>query len=169
MVLLLGLMFVCLLVFGPLSPTLNKDQVIQPWFCVPFLIWAGFRFSALEAAGTTFILFSSAIWGTMHGYGSFVSSNRETSFALLDTFVGVIGTMTLVVAALVAERTQSEMELHRVQSVLQETVVGMDRELETTVEALDAEVAGHQQARRSLREYQERLPPAGGEHRSEGI
>lgn len=82
-ILLLGLIFVCLLVFGPLSLTLNKSQVIRAWLCVPFLIWAGFRFCPLEAAGTTFILFGSAIWGTLHGYGSFVSKNLTISLALL--------------------------------------------------------------------------------------
>ena len=39
--------------------------------------------------------------GTLHGYGTFVSKDLTTSLVLLDTFVGVIGTMTLVVAALI--------------------------------------------------------------------
>jgi integral membrane sensor domain MASE1 len=155
--LLLGLIFVCLLVFGPLSLSLNKDQVVRAWLCVPFLIWAGFRFCPLEAAGTTLILFGSAIWGTMHGYGSFMSNDRMVSLALLDTFVGVIGTMTLVVAAMVVERRRIEEELLGVQSLLQAMVEGKDRELAGTVEALNVEVAGHAQTRRSLRDNQLRL------------
>jgi integral membrane sensor domain MASE1 len=157
--LLFGLIFVCLLVFGPLSLSLNKDQIVRAWLCVPFLLWAGFRFCPLEAAGTTLILFGSAIWGTVHGYGSFMSNNRTISLALLDTFVGVIGTMTLVVAAMVVERRRIEEELLGVQSLLQAAVEGKDQELAVTVEALNVEAAGHARTKRLLRENQERLKP----------
>lgn len=156
-ILLVGLIFVCLLVFGPLSLSLNKSQVIQPWLCVPFLIWAGFRFCPLEAAGTIFILFGSAIWGTVHGYGLFLSKNQDISFALLDTFVGVIGTMTLVVAALVVERRRIEEELLGVQSLLQSSVEGKDQELAVTAQALEVEFACHAQTKRSLCDSQERV------------
>jgi integral membrane sensor domain MASE1 len=155
--LLLGLIFVCLLVFGPLSLSWNKDQIVRAWLCVPFLIWAGFRFCPLEAAGTTLILFGSSIWGTVHGYGSFVSRNLTISVALVDSFVGVIGTMTLVVAALVVERRRIEEELLGVQSLLQSAMEEKDRELSVTVHALDVEVAIHSQTKRSLRDNQERL------------
>jgi integral membrane sensor domain MASE1 len=155
--LLFGLMFVCLLVFGPLSQSLNKDQVVQVWLCVPFLIWAAFRFCPLEAAGTTIILFGSAIWGTLHGYGSFVAGNLTTSLILLDTFIGVIGTMTLVVAAMVVERRRIEAELLGTQSLLQEAVERKERDLVVTVRALEVEVTGHGQTKRALRESQERF------------
>ena len=156
-ILLLGLIFVCLLVFGPLSLSLNKSQVIRAWLCVPFLIWASFRFCPLEAAGTTLILFGSAIWGTLHGYGTFVSKNLTISLALLDTFVGVIGTMTLVVAGMVVERRRIEEELLGEQSLLQAVVEGKDQELVVTVQALEVEVSGHAQTKTSLRDSQERL------------
>jgi integral membrane sensor domain MASE1 len=156
-ILVLGLIFVCLLVFGPLSLSLNKDYVVQAWLCVPFLIWAGFRFCPLEAAGTTLILFGSAIWGTLHGYGSFVSKNLTTSLILLDTFVGVIGTMTLVVAGMVVERRRIEGELLGTQSLLQDAVERKDRDLVVTVQTLEVEVTGHAQTKRALRESYERL------------
>jgi len=156
-VLLLGLIFVCLLVFGPLSLSLNKSQVIRAWLCVPFLIWAAFRFCPLEAAGTTLILFGSAIWGTLHGYGTFISKNLTISLALLDTFVGVIGTMILVIAAMVVERRRIEEELLGVQSLLQAAVERKDRELVVTVHALEMEVAGHAQTKRSLRDKREQI------------
>jgi integral membrane sensor domain MASE1 len=156
-VLLLGLIFVCLLVFGPLSVSLNKNRVVQAWLCVPFLICAAFRFSQLEAAGTTLILFGSAIWGTLHGYGSFVAKNLTTSLILLDTFIGVIGTMTLVVATMVVERRQIEQELLGTQSLLQDAVEGKDRDLVVTIRALEIETAGHVQSKKALRESHERL------------
>jgi two-component system NtrC family sensor kinase len=125
--------------------------------CVPFLMWAAFRFCPLEAAGATLILFGSAIWGTLHGYGTFVSKNLTISLALLDTFVGIIGTMTLAVAALVVERRRAEEQLLGVQSVLQAEVEGKRRELAETVQALGVEVAGHARTQMSLRDKQEQL------------
>jgi integral membrane sensor domain MASE1 len=157
MALLLGLIFICLLVFGPLSISLNEKHLVRAWLCVPFLMWAAFRFCPLEAAGTTLILFGSAIWGTLHGYGTFVSKNLTISWALLDTFVGVIGTMTLVIAALVVERRRIEVELLGVQSLLQAEVEGKTQKLAETVQALDVEVAGHARTKRSLRDNQEQV------------
>lgn len=156
-VLLLGLFFVCLLVFGPLSASLNRHQIVRVWFCVPFLMWAAFRFCPLEAAGTTLILFGSAIWGTLHRYGSFVSNDRMVSLALLDTFVGVIGTTTLVVAAMVVERRRMEEQLLAVQSLLQAKIEGKDRQLVETVYALDREIAVHARTKKSLQDNQEQF------------
>ncbi len=156
-ILLLGLFFVCLLVFGPLSDTLNRTQVMRAWLCVPFLLWAAFRFCPLEAAGTTLILFGSAIWGTVHGYGTFASPNRQHSLILLDSFVGVIGTTTLVVAALVMERRRYETELLGWHTLLRASVDEKGQELADLVRALEVEVAGHSQTKMSLRDSQERL------------
>jgi hypothetical protein len=152
----LGLLFVCVLVFGPLSLTLNKSHVVQPWLCVPFLMWAGFRFCQLEAAGATFILFLSAYWGTMHGYGSFVSKRLIISYALLETFVGVIGTMTLVVAALVVERRRSAIGLLKMQTALKAAVAGKSSEIAERTNALELEITGHAKTLRLLRDNQER-------------
>jgi integral membrane sensor domain MASE1 len=155
--LLLALIFVCLLVFGPLSLSLNESQVVQAWLCVPFLIWAGFRFRPLEAAGTTLILFGSAIWGTLHGYGSFVAHDLKTSLLLLDTFIAVIGTMTLVVAAMVVERRRNEGELLGTQSLLQGAVEKKERDLVVTVQALEVEVTGHVHTKKALQDSQEQF------------
>jgi len=156
-VLLLGLIFLCLLVFGPLSVSLNKNQVVQAWVCVPFLIWAAFRFRPLEAAGTTLILFGSAIWGTLHGYGSFTAKNGTISLVLLDSFIGVIGTMTLVVAAMVVERRRIAGELLGTQSLLQEAVEHKEKDLVVTVRALEMEMTGHVQTKKALQQSQERI------------
>jgi hypothetical protein len=145
------------MVFGPLSPTLNQTQIIRPYMSIPFLLWAAFRFCPLEAAGATFILFGSAIWGTMHGYGQFVSHNHAESLTLMDAFIGVTGIMTLVVAAVVVQRRRIELELLAVQSLLQAAVEGKNRDLELTAQALELEIAGHTRTKKILRDNQERL------------
>jgi hypothetical protein len=86
-----------------------------------------------------------------------MSKNLTISLARLDTFVGVIGTMTLVIAGMVVERRRIEEELLGMQSLLQAVIEGKDQELAGTVQALEVEVAGHTQTKRSLRDNQERL------------
>lgn len=156
-ILLAGLVFVCLLVFGPLTLSLNRNHIVRAWVCVPFLIWAAFRFCPLEAAGSTLILFGSAIWGTLHGYGSFVSRNMTVSLAVLDTFVGVIGTTTLILAAMVVERRRMEEELLGMQSILLADVEGKRRALAESVQALNVEVAGHTQTKKSLQDKEKQF------------
>ena len=156
-VLLLGLIFVCLLVFGPLSVSLNTQRLAAAWLCIPFLIWAGFRFRPLEAAGTTLLLFACAVWGTVRGYGSFAGTNLTKSLLLLDTFIGVIGTMTLVIAAMVAERKLAEEELLTTQEILQTVAEEQDREIVVTVQTLEGEAIDHIRTKTALQAIQEKL------------
>jgi C4-dicarboxylate-specific signal transduction histidine kinase len=79
------------------------------------------------------------------------------SLVLLDSFIGIIGTMTLVVAAMLVERRRVQEELLGMQSVLRAEVEGKRRELADTVEALDVELAGHARTKKSLRDNQEKL------------
>jgi integral membrane sensor domain MASE1 len=157
-VLLLGLAFVCLLVFGPLSVSLNAQREVRSWLCFPFLIWAACRFSPLEAAGTTLILFGSAIWGTLHGYGSYMGvRNPAISLIRLDSFIGFVGTMTLVIAAMVAEQRRMERQLLGTQDLLQQALEKKDQEIVVTLQALETEASGHARTKRALRENQERF------------
>jgi integral membrane sensor domain MASE1 len=141
-VLLLGMIVVCLAIFGPLAVSMNAHRIFRPWLCIPFLIWAGFRFCQLEAAGATLILFSTAIWGTLHHYGPFLSPNLTDSLITLDGFVGVLSTMTLVVAALVVEQRTAREDLLIAQAAMHEAAERKNRDLIVTVQALEMEIAG---------------------------
>jgi integral membrane sensor domain MASE1 len=156
-VLLLGLIFVCLVVFGPLSLSLNMQKLVTAWLCFPFLIWAAFRFRPIEATGATLILFGSATWGTVQGYGTFADKSLTKSLLLLDPFIAVVGTMTLVVAAMVAERKSAEQELLTAQRLLQAAAEDKERDLVVTVKALEMETDGHMQTRTALHVIQEKL------------
>ena len=152
--LILGMILVALLVFGPASLSLNKSNFVQLWLCIPFLIWAGFRFCQLEAAGLTLLLFGSAVWGTLHGFGPFVRLDLNLSLLVLDAFIGVIGIMTMVVAALVAERRGTEAGLLGLQSILQDAVEGRTQDLAATVATLHLEVVERIETEKALRENQ---------------
>ncbi len=156
-VLLVSLIAVCLTIFGPLSFFVHQKQLLQEWVCIPFLLWAGFRFCQLEAAGTTLLMFGLAIWGTFHGYGPFVSPNSNVSLMILVAFVAVTGTATLAIAATLSERRHVEEGLLGLQSILHATVDGKMRDLTATVETLQAEVVERMVAENELRESNARF------------
>ena len=154
---LLSLIVVCLTIFGPLSSFIHQKQLLQEWVCVPFLVWAGFRFCQLEAAGTILLMFGLAIWGTFRGYGPFVSPDANLSLMILAAFVGVTGTATLAIAATLSERRRVQEGLLGLQSILHATVDGKTRDLTATIETLQAEVVERMVAENDLRESNARF------------
>jgi PAS domain S-box-containing protein len=157
--LLLGVIVVCLTVFGPASRSWESGHSLA-FLCILFSIWAAFRFCQLEAAGTNLLLCGIAIWGSLHGYGPF--ANSKDAPLLLETFVAVISVMTMTVAASIAQRRRGEEELLGLQTMLRDKVEERTRDLAATVERLTAEVAGHARTERALRESNERFRQLAG-------
>jgi diguanylate cyclase (GGDEF)-like protein len=79
--------------------------------CTPFLIWAAIRFTQREAVTALTLLSGVAIWGTLRGFGPFVSGTPNTSLLLLQTFIGVVTVMTMALAAEFSERRRIEAQV----------------------------------------------------------
>jgi diguanylate cyclase (GGDEF)-like protein len=140
-------------VFGNLSfPGINNYPLEV--LCIPFLIWAAFRFSELEAATVVPFLSAIAIWGTLHGYGPFVRDNPNESLLLLLAFLGVVAVMTTATAAVVSEHRRIEQSLRSARDKLEEQVstdplTGLAN-YRRLVDALDAEADRSQRSGRSF-------------------
>ena len=155
-VLLLSLITVCLTIFGPLSAYFEQKQLLMPWMCVPFLIWAGFRFCQLEAAGTSLLLFGIAIWGL--GYALSVTPNFNVGLMFLVAFVGVTGTAWRGHCRHVfLERRAHRRGFARVAEHPPGDRPGDARDLTATIEALQAEVVGRLLAEKALRDSNDRF------------
>ena len=76
--------------------------------CIPFLIWAAFRFGRRKAATATCVLAGIATWGTLHGFGPFSREARNTSLLLLQSFVGIVAVTSLALAAEISERKRAD-------------------------------------------------------------
>ena len=96
-------------VFGPYAFAGARNYPLE-YLCPPFLIWIAFRFSQREAITAAVVLCGSAIWGTLHGYGPFAVGTRNESLLLLQSFMGVVGIMSLALAALSVERRRMEQD-----------------------------------------------------------
>jgi PAS domain S-box-containing protein len=147
--LLLGLSAVCVVVFGP--PTLLWTRGSSMVFlCIPFLIWAAFRFCPLEVAGTNMILSGFAMWGSINGMGPFAM--HRDSPVLMASFVAVICTMTMMMSAEVIQRRQVEAEFLGLQSLWQATLEKQSGELRSLVDDLQTEVMERIEVERELGE-----------------
>ena len=108
LVLLVG---VGLVVFGGQFPTDVKTYPLD-FLCVPFLLWAAFRFGQREVATAIALLSSIAVWGTLGGYGPFVQTTQDESLVLLQAYTSVMAVMGAALATVVMQQKQAESQLH---------------------------------------------------------
>lgn len=83
-----------------------------PVFSMPLFVWAALRFSPREAMSAVFVASVVAVGATLQGLGPF--ADRPTlneSLLLLQIFVIVIGTTSLLLAITVKQRKQAERAL----------------------------------------------------------
>jgi diguanylate cyclase (GGDEF)-like protein len=105
--LFLGLFFTVGVVFGGRFHAEVKNYPLE-YLCIPFLIWAAFRFGRRKAATATCVLAGIAIWGTLQGFGPFSRETLNTSLLLVQSFVGIVAVTSLALAAEVSERKRAD-------------------------------------------------------------
>jgi diguanylate cyclase (GGDEF)-like protein len=142
-VLFLGLVLIGLSVFGGVIPSTATDYPL--FLCIPFLLWAAFRFTQRQAATATLVLSGIAIWGTLHDFGPFIRQSPHESLLLLQAFTGLMSVMTLAVAAQVKQRRQVEEDLRRL--AVSDSLTGLANH-RRFIEVLDEEVQRSQRTNR---------------------
>src|SRR5262249_38228722 len=135
-----------LLVFAGMFPSDIKNYPLE-FLCMPFFLWAAFRFGRREAATAMAILSGIAVWGTLHGFGPFVRDTQSESLVLLFTYTSVMSVMGLVLAASVGEHKSAEAQLHQLATTDPLTGLANYRRL---LEVLRAEIARSGRTRRSF-------------------
>lgn len=109
--LLILLVCVSLVVFGGQFPTDVKTYPLE-FLCVPFVLWAAFRFGQREVATAIAILSSIAVWGTLRGYGPFVQTAQDESLVLLQAYTSVMAVMGAALSTVVMQHKVAEAQLH---------------------------------------------------------
>ena len=104
-VLLVCFLFVGQVVFGGLFPSDTQHYPLE-FLLPPFLLWSAFRFGRRGAATAVLVLFGSAIWGTLQGFGPFVRDTPSESSLLLQACMAVAAVTTLMLAVLASERLE---------------------------------------------------------------
>jgi PAS domain S-box-containing protein len=89
------------------------------FLCLPPMVWAAFRFGQRETAAAIAILSTLAIWGTVRGLGPFADGPPNEALLLLQAFLGTMAVMSIMIAAVVAERKRDEAALAHMASIVE--------------------------------------------------
>lgn len=146
MLLFLGLFFTSWVVFGGRFQASVKNYPLE-YLCVPFLIWAAFRFGRRKAATATCALAAMATWGTLHGFGPFSRQSQDTSLLLLQGFMGIMAITILGLAAETTEHRRADERLRQLATTDPLTGIANYRRL---LEVLDSEIKRHTRTGRSF-------------------
>ena len=134
--LFLGLFVTGWVVFGKPFHSELKNYPLE-YLCIPFLIWAAFRFGRRKAATALCALSMIAVWGTLHGYGPFARESQNASLLLMQAFMGIVAITTLALAAEVSEHRRA---VERVQNLaVSDPLTGLAN-YRQVVEALETEI-----------------------------
>jgi diguanylate cyclase (GGDEF)-like protein len=141
-----GLFFTAWIEFGGRFHSALKDYPLE-YLCIPFLIWAAFRFGRRKAATAICVLAATATWGTVHGFGPFSRESQNTSLLLLQAFVGIMAILSLVLAAEATEHKRSDE--HALQLAGSDALTGLAN-YRRLLDALDLEIKRHGRTGRSF-------------------
>jgi diguanylate cyclase (GGDEF)-like protein len=100
-----------MVVFGGYYPSDVKTYPLE-FVCVPFFLWAAFRFGRRASVTAIAVLAALAAWGTFRGYGPFFQDTLNESLVLLQAYTSVMAVMVTVLASIVAEHRKAEAQLH---------------------------------------------------------
>lgn len=108
----IGVLTICVLVVG-LIVFLGFLQLCHKSFPItylvfPPLIWASLRFGPRGTLAAIFTLSSLAITGAIRGASPFLTGSLSESLFLLQSFMGIITVTSLILAAVMAERSAFE-------------------------------------------------------------
>ena len=141
-----GLFISADVVFGGRFHSLVKNYPLE-YLCIPFLIWAAFRFGRRKAATATFFLAVIAAWGTLHGFGPFSRQSQNTSLLLLQVFICIVAITSLALAAEITEHKRAEEHVR--QMALTDPLTGLAN-YRQLLSAVDLEIKRYDRSGRSF-------------------
>jgi PAS domain S-box-containing protein len=104
---------------------------------IPICLWAAFRFGQREAVTLTCVLSALATWATVHGHGSFATTQSPNAALLeLQLFIAVTSVVGIAAGGAVSGRRQAEDALRRSYAELELEVKSRTREVQSALERL---------------------------------
>ena len=120
------------------------------YMLIPVMVWAACRLGQLETSLLIVLVSVLSTIGTVQGGGSFVRDSLNASLVLLHSFVSVIALTTLMMSALVQERTQAELNLRDMNHQLEDRVHHRTLELQQANQDLQKVLQDLQQTQTHL-------------------
>ena len=89
----------------------SQENMPLEFLPIPVLLWAGLRLDLRGSILSILLVEVVAIWNTLQGFGPFQSDNINYSLMLIQLFIGVFTTTTMIVALFVKERNDAQQRL----------------------------------------------------------
>jgi len=105
-----------------------------PFIILPALLWMSFKYDLVIAAVVVMIVSLVSTYFTIHKTGPFILSLPDHSILLLQIFVAVMSSSTLVVSATVKERELAQKQLLDFNETLEEKITQRTRALNEEIE-----------------------------------
>jgi len=129
----------CFIVIGDL-PLITVRLHFLAFAVLPFVIWAAIRFGLSGVTLSTFIIAAIAMVETAHGSGPFAQNTPFLNAILLDMVFAVLSMSGFTLAAIIAEREQTEKEQE--QFVRKQAAMQARFRLAAIVESSDDAIVG---------------------------
>ncbi len=97
------------LVFSQMPISVSANPI--PYLLFPLFFWAAIRFGIREVTGLLLLVGATAVVATCNALGPFVNGTPVENLVSLYLFLAVAAVPTLVLSALMAERTAAQQEL----------------------------------------------------------
>jgi PAS domain S-box-containing protein len=112
-----------------LSLFIFAEDIPYTYLIFPALIWAALRFRQLGAALASLIVATIAVIFTNNDLGPFARSSPDDALLLAQTFMGVAGVTTLLLAAITSQQMRAEEGLQHAHDRLERTVADRTAQL----------------------------------------
>lgn len=139
-----------LFVFGHLfrSPELSS---MTSFLLIPALVWAALRFYQHGATILVALFTCIAVYSTLRGYGPFIGGTANESLLMLQTFMAIIMTTALSLAASVDETAKANQQLSNSQVALEQKVLDRTNELSDSNKELVKEIVKRRESTDSIK------------------
>lgn len=108
------------------------------YLLLPVLIWTVFRFGNFPASLLVSLVSLIAILSTSQGHGLYVKDSPNQSLLLLQSFMAVFSLTSLILSAILDERSAAQLSLKKTMENLEELVIERTMELQLSKAELSA-------------------------------
>ncbi len=108
------------------------------YMLLPVLIWTAFRFGKFPSSLLVSLISLIAILSTSQGYGLYVKNSPNDSLLILQSFMAVFSLTSLILSAILDERTVAQLSLKQAMESLEMQVIERTAELELSKAQLSA-------------------------------
>lgn len=104
---------------------------------LPILIWIVFRYGSFFSSLFVSVVSLSAILSTAKGYGLYIEDSPNESLLLLQSFMAVMSLTSLILSAVIDERTEAQLSLKQAMENLEAKVIERTVELQLSQSQID--------------------------------